>query len=94
MTIAKKGREYLVAITQLERTYKTRFKKGDIVIALEDDICPYCCFEINYKPGISPLSEEYSSSEIYAMSEEELEGPKEDYEEIIQNVWEVDDIVD
>lgn len=48
MTIAKKGREYLVAITQLERTYKTRFKKGDIVIALEDDDVPYCILKEDF----------------------------------------------
>ena len=84
-----KGERYTVIRDNLQS-----FKPGDIVIVLEDDICPYCCLEKNYKPGIPPLSSEYSYGEIHAMAEEELEGPKEEYEEIIQDIMEVNDIVD
>ena len=84
-----KGERYTVIRDNLQS-----FKPGDIVIVLEDDICPYCCLEKNYKPGIPPLSSEYSYGEIHAMAEEELEGPKEEYEEIIQDMMEVNDIVD
>ena len=84
-----KGERYTVIRDNLQN-----FKPGDVVIALEDDNCPYCCLEKNYKPGISPLSSGYSCGEIHTMAEEELEGPKEEYEEIIQDVIEVDNIVD
>lgn len=84
-----KGERYTVIRDNLQS-----FKPGDVVIVLEDDICPYCCLEKNYKPGIPPLSSEYSYGEIHAMAEEELEGPKEEYEEIIQDMMEVNDIVD
>lgn len=84
-----KGERYTVIRDNLQS-----FKPGDIVVVLEDDICPYCCLEKNYKPGIPPLSSEYSYGEIHAMAEEELEGPKEEYEEIIQDMMEVNDIVD
>ena len=84
-----KGERYTVIRDNLQS-----FKPGDVVIVLEDDICPYCCLEKNYKPGIPPLSSEYSYGEIHAMAEEELEGPKEEYEEIIQDMIEVNDIVD
>ena len=84
-----KGERYTVIRDNLQS-----FKPGDIVVVLEDDICPYCCLEKNYKPGIPPLSSEYSYGEIHAMAEEELEGPKEEYEEIIQDMIEVNDIVD
>ncbi len=84
-----KGERYTVIRDNLQS-----FKPGDIVVVLEDDICPYCCLEKNYKPGIPPLSSEYSYGEIHAMAEEELEGPKEEYQEIIQDMMEVNDIVD
>ena len=84
-----KGERYTVIRDNLQS-----FKPGDIVVVLEDDICPYCCLEKNYKPGIPPLSSEYSYGEIHAMAEEELEGPKEEYKEIIQDMIEVNDIVD
>ena len=84
-----KGVSYTVIRDNLKN-----FKPGDVVIALEDDTCPYCCLEKNYKPGIPPLSSEYSCGEVHTMAEEELEGPKEEYEEIIQDMIEVNDIVD
>ena len=84
-----KGVSYTVIRDNLKN-----FKPGDVVIALEDDTCPYCCLEKNYKPGIPPLSSEYSCGEVHTMAEEELEGPKEEYEEIIQDRIEVDNIVD
>ena len=84
-----KGERYTVIRDNLQN-----FKPGDVVIVLEDEICPYCCLEKNYKPGIPPLSSEDSYGEIHAMAEEELEGPKEEYEEIIQDIMEVNDIVD
>ena len=84
-----KGVSYTVIRDNLKN-----FKPGDVVIALEDDTCPYCCLEKNYKPGIPPLSSKYSCGEIHTMAEEELEGPKEEYEEIIQDRIEVDNIVD
>ena len=80
-----KGERYTVIRDNLQS-----FKPGDIVVVLEDDICPYCCLEKNYKPGIPPLSSEYSYGEIHAMAEEELEGPKEEYEEITQDMMEND----
>ena len=84
-----KGERYTVIRDELQS-----FKPGDVVIALEDDNCPFCCLEKNYKPGISPLSSEYSRGEIHTMAEDELEGPKEEYEEIIQDTIEVNNIVD
>ena len=69
-----------VSYTVIRDNFKN-FKPGDVVIALEDDTCPYCCLEKNYKPGIPPLSSGYSCGEVHAMAEEELEGPKEEYEE-------------
>ena len=84
-----KGVSYTVIRDNLKN-----FKPGDVFIALEDDTCPYCCLEKNYKPGIPPLSSKYSCGEIHTMAEEELEGPKEEYEEIIQDRIEVDNIVD
>lgn len=84
-----KGVSYTVIRDNLKN-----FKPGDVVIALEDDTCPYCCLEKNYKPGIPPLGSKYSCGEVHTMAEEELEGPKEEYEEIIQDMIEVDNIVD
>ena len=71
-----KGERYTVIVDSLQN-----FKPGDVVIALEDNTCPYCCLEKDYKPGIPPLSSRYDCVEIYALLEKELEGPKEEYKE-------------
>lgn len=47
------------------------FKPGEIVIALETDVVPYCAKESAYFPGKALIS--YKSSEYNPLKESELE---------------------